>query len=72
MTGHDNYTVFVNDPAVGNTTYELTDLNDGNSGVYIPLDKNLSPNNWFSKLFSDFHKIFTHPVRNNNAKQLTI
>ena len=73
LTGHDNYTVFVNDPTEGATTYELTDLNDGNSGIYIAPENVIStPNNWFTKLFSDFCKLFTNAVRNDTPKQLTL
>lgn len=73
MTDHDNYTVFVNDPSVGETKYDLTDLNDGNSGIYIaPNNIMATPNNWFTKLFSDFHKLFKISPNTDNTKQLTI
>lgn len=71
LTGHDNYTVYVNDPVKGATEYDLTDLNDGNSGVYIAPDKVVSTaNNWFTKLFSDFYSLFKDSTTNQNPTNL--
>ena len=54
MTGHDNYTVFVNDPKKGATSYNLTEITDGNSGIYIAPNTTVpvSQNYWATKLLS--------------------